>query len=69
MIDSEILNYHELSKFLKRSVSSLRHDVMFNRIPYIKLNEGRSAQVRFRRTDIDAWLAAKVTFTKGRGNE
>jgi len=60
MHESNILTYEELSKFLNRSVTTLRHDVMLNRIPYIKLGEGKTAQVRFRRSDIEDWLSTKV---------
>lgn len=66
MNQSDILSYQDLSKVLNRSVVTLRHDVMTNRIPHIKLGEGKSAQVRFRRTDIEAWLAAKVIPAKVR---
>lgn len=66
MEQNDILTYVDLSKVLNRSVSTLRHDVLSNRIPYVKLGEGKTAQVRFRRADIDAWLAAKVVPAKGR---
>jgi excisionase family DNA binding protein len=66
MNTTEILTYEDLSKVLNRSVTTLRHDVMCNRIPHIKLGEGKSAQVRFRRLDIEAWLAAKVVPAKVR---
>jgi excisionase family DNA binding protein len=66
MYESDILTYGDLSKILNRSVTTLRHDVMTNRIPHLKLGEGKTAQVRFRRADIDAWLAAKVVPAKGR---
>jgi excisionase family DNA binding protein len=64
MDQDNILTYDELSQILNRSVTTLRHDVMLNRIPHIKLGEGKSAQVRFRRTDIDAWLASRVVPAK-----
>ena len=66
MNESDVLTYEDLSKVLNRSVTTLRHDVMTNRIPHIKLGEGKSAQVRFRRTDIDAWLASRVIPAKER---
>ena len=66
MSNQDILTYEDLSIILNRSVTTLRHDVMANRIPHIKLGEGKTAQVRFRRTDIDAWLAARVIPAKGR---
>jgi excisionase family DNA binding protein len=66
MNESEILTYEDLSKILNRRVATLRHDVMKNRIPHIKLGEGKTAQVRFRRSDIDAWLAARVIPAKER---
>jgi excisionase family DNA binding protein len=66
MDENQILTYEDLAKVLNRSVATLRHDVMCNRIPYIKLGEGKTAQVRFRRTDINAWLAAKLIPAKGR---
>jgi len=61
-----VLDYMELSILLNRSVNTLRADVMKDRIPHIKLGEGRTAQVRFRRSDIDSWLAAKVIPAKVR---
>ena len=66
MHDSEILTYNELSNLLNRSVSTLRHDVMNNRIPHIKLGCGKSSQVVFRRADIKNWLDSKVIPAKGR---
>ncbi len=66
MNESKLLTYEDLSKMLHRSVITLRNDVMKNRISYVKLGEGKSAQVRFRRTDVDEWLAAKVIPAKGR---
>lgn len=66
MNESEILNYEDLSKFLNRSVVTLRNDVMRNRIPYVKIGEGKSAQVRFRRIDIEKWLAERVIPAKVR---
>jgi hypothetical protein len=65
-MDTEILSYEDLSKVLNRSVTTLRHDVMKNRIPHIKLGDGKTSQVRFRLCDIEAWLSAKVIPAKGR---
>jgi len=60
MSERELLTYEDLAKVLNRSVTTLRHDVMINRIPHIKLGEGKTAQVRFRRVDIETWLESKV---------
>ena len=66
MHENEILTYEDLSKVLNRSISSLRHDVMLKKLPYVKLGDGKTAQVRFRRSDIDAWLASRVISARER---
>jgi len=58
---AEIMDYHQLSSYLGRSSSALRHDVSRGRIPHLKLGEGKHAQVKFRKKDIDAWLESLMT--------
>jgi len=48
----DLLNVQELSKLLKISEHTLRHSVMYRRIPFIKV--GRL--VRFDRSTIKTWL-------------
>lgn len=56
MLENEVLTYKSLSVILGRSVDALRHDVSSRRIPHIKLGNGRNAQVRFLRSEIETWL-------------
>lgn len=65
MHEQELLSYKDLSKILNRSVITLRHDVMLNRIPHLKLGNGKTAQVRFRQADIESWLDSKSIPAKG----
>lgn len=39
--------YADLSRYLRRSVSALRKDVMRGSIPCVKLGTGKNAAVRF----------------------
>jgi len=48
----EIMNYKELSVYLKLSPNTLRHKVMQGKIPFYKID----GSVRFSKKDIDAWL-------------
>jgi hypothetical protein len=52
----EIMKYPELSSYLGRSIGSLKADVTKQKIPFIKLGDGKRAQIIFRKKDIDAWL-------------
>ena len=48
----EIMNYKELSVYLKLSPNTLRHKVMQGKIPFYKID----GAVRFSKKDIDVWL-------------
>jgi len=53
----EIMTPEELSEYAKRSLKTLEADRLHRRgIPYVKI--GR--QVRYRRSDIEAYLAANT---------
>jgi excisionase family DNA binding protein len=48
----DVMDYKGLSAYLKMSQSTLRHRVMFGKIPFFKIG----FSVRFSKADIDAWL-------------
>ena len=52
----EVMNYKGLAVYLKLSAGTLRHKVMRNEIPYIKID----GAVRFSKKIIDAWLVEKL---------
>lgn len=60
---SELLDYQDLSKILKRSVNTLRRDVANHQIPFIKLSNSRQGSVRFSRDDIDKWIKMQTENT------
>jgi len=57
---SDLLDYKDLSKMLKRSVSTLRRDVANHILPFIKLGNARRGSVRFSRADIDKWIRSQT---------
>jgi len=60
---SDLLDYKDLSKMLKRSVSTLRRDVANHRIPFIKLGNARRGSVRFSCADIQKWIKMQTEDT------
>ncbi len=50
----EILTYQEASAYLRIPVNTLYWMVHENRIPHIRIG---ARSVRFRRSELDAWLA------------
>jgi len=48
----DVMSYKGLSAYLKLSQSSLRHKVMSNSIPFLKIDDA----VRFSKKKIDEWL-------------
>jgi len=52
----EVMNYKGLAVYLKLSPGTLRHKVMRNEIPFIKID----GAVRFSKKVIDAWLEEKL---------
>lgn len=63
MTDDRLLDVTEVAEMLGLAVGSVYHLVSQKRIPFIRLS-GRC--LRFRRSDIEAWIAVKaVTPTDG----
>jgi excisionase family DNA binding protein len=54
--ESCLWNYADCGRFLRRSVNTLRRDVMYHKIPFIRV--GRS--IRFSPEAIRAYLAANT---------
>jgi len=50
--ENEVMNYKELSAYLKLSQGNLRQKVMNGKIPFFKID----GAVRFSKKKIDAWL-------------
>jgi excisionase family DNA binding protein len=66
MPDSErrlLLNVSEVSELTGISVGTLYHWVSERRIPFVRLS---ARCVRFRRTDLEAWVAGLVEQAKGK---
>jgi excisionase family DNA binding protein len=55
MSDERLLTVREVASLLGLSVGSVYHLISQKRIPVVKLS---SRCVRFRRSDIDAWIAS-----------
>ena len=58
--DEEVMNYKGLAVYLKMSAGSLRHKVMKNEIPFLKID----GAVRFSKKHIDAWLEEHLRKSK-----
>jgi excisionase family DNA binding protein len=54
-VDQPLWSYNDLSKYLGRSVNTLRKDVMHRRIPFIKIGK----LIRFNPDAIALWLQEK----------
>ncbi len=59
--EDAILDKQALAEYLKISVAQINRLVSNNEIPFIKLRDGKASAVRFRKRDIDRWLARKTT--------
>jgi excisionase family DNA binding protein len=55
MSSDALLTVHDVAELLGLSVGSVYHLISQKRIPVVKLS---SRCVRFRRSDIDAWIAS-----------
>jgi excisionase family DNA binding protein len=58
----EILNYQTLAVYLKMAEGTLRHYVMREEIPFVKIG----AHVRFLKVEIDRWLLEGHRCPKGK---
>lgn len=56
-VDDRLLSVEEVAAYLNLAVGTIYNRVSRNEIPHVKL--GRS--VRFRRTDIDAWVESQAS--------
>jgi excisionase family DNA binding protein len=61
MSSDTLLRVHDVAKLLGLSVGSVYHLISQKRIPVVKVS---SRCVRFRRSDIDAWIASLVCSAK-----
>jgi excisionase family DNA binding protein len=59
MSSEALLTVRDVAELLGLSVGSVYHLISQKRIPVVKLS---SRCVRFRRSDIDAWIASLVRF-------
>jgi excisionase family DNA binding protein len=68
MTDDDLLTVQEVAGITGLSVGTLRHWVSQGRIPFVRFS---ARCVRFRRSDIETWIAEKVvapTSTRFIGN-
>jgi excisionase family DNA binding protein len=58
-MEKDLMSKADLMRYLSVSKTTIDR-LMKAGLPYIKLDPGRRGSVRFRREDIDRWLAKRV---------
>lgn len=61
---SNLLTVRETAEYLRLSTSKVYDMIAQRAIPYVRVGLGRGV-IRLRRSDIDAWLEARVTHAAG----